>query len=795
MKNKFIQIIKIFFIFLLISNSALSNEFIFETKEINVYENGNIIKASDGVAKSTKNNFSITGKEFEFNNKNSTLTVLKGIALFPDQNIKILANKFDYNENDALLRAYGNVIIKNSLNNIVIKSQNIIFNIKKDTVVSNKKTTIDDKLGNYFSSKGLLYKINDKLIKIENASLIDFQNNKYQIAKAFIDLKSNKLIGKDISIDFNNTAFQVENEPRVKGNSIIYNKNNTVVNKGIFTTCKKTDKCPPWQFLAEEIKHDKEKKIINYKNAWLKIYDKPVFYFPKFFHPDPTVKRQSGFLMPSFGDSTNNGSSLNIPYYLVVAENQDFTFNPRFYSNDKVLLQTEFRGVGNKSEHILDFSSMQQRKKDGKEHFFSQSKKLINLPNFEESEIVLEVQQTSSDTYLKSHKLKSPLIDNYNLLESSLNVSAYREDFAFDVGFLAYENLSKKKSDRYEFVYPSYNAIKQLDNLVTTDGNLYLESSGFIKNYDTNVYETVAVNNLTFNSNPKHTNQGFKNSFDLLLKNINTESQKSKNYDDKKSARFSSIIQNNLSYPLKKLSGQNTDVLEPKITMKYSPNNNKDLSDTDRRIDINNIFSLNRLGLNETLEGGTSFTYGLDYSRVNQDDRQVLGARIANIVRLKEDKDLPRNSSLGQKTSNIVGDLKFDLSKNFNIKYDFSIDENLKDTNYQLVETEISVNNFITKFEYLNQNNTGNNETYLTNKTSYIVNNSKRFIFETRENKKTKITEFYNLIYEYKNDCLVAAIEYNKDYYTDRDLKPEENIFLKLTIVPFGKTSSPNLMK
>ena len=50
---------------------------------------------------------------------------------------------------------------------------------------------------------------------------------------------------------------------------------------------------------AEEIVHDKNKKIINYKNAWLEIYDKPVIYFPKFFHPDPTVKRQSGFLIPS----------------------------------------------------------------------------------------------------------------------------------------------------------------------------------------------------------------------------------------------------------------------------------------------------------------------------------------------------------------------------------------------------------------------------------------------------------------------------------------------------------------
>ena len=55
---------------------------------------------------------------------------------------------------------------------------------------------------------------------------------------------------------------------------------------------------------AEEIEHDK-KKIINYKNAWLKIYDVPTIYFPKFSHPDPTVKRKSGFLSPKFSNSKN----------------------------------------------------------------------------------------------------------------------------------------------------------------------------------------------------------------------------------------------------------------------------------------------------------------------------------------------------------------------------------------------------------------------------------------------------------------------------------------------------------
>ena len=53
---------------------------------------------------------------------------------------------------------------------------------------------------------------------------------------------------------------------------------------------------------AEKIIHDKIKKII-YDNSVLKIYDIPVFCFPKFFHPDPTVKRQSGLLQPRLNNS------------------------------------------------------------------------------------------------------------------------------------------------------------------------------------------------------------------------------------------------------------------------------------------------------------------------------------------------------------------------------------------------------------------------------------------------------------------------------------------------------------
>ena len=94
----------------------------------------------------------------------------------------------------------------------------------------------------------------------------------------------------------------MENDPRLSGVSSSGKDGITSINKSIFTSCKKNDNCP-WSISAEKITHDKDKKKLIYDNAILRIYDKPVFYFPKFFHPDPSVERQSGFLQPRLNNS------------------------------------------------------------------------------------------------------------------------------------------------------------------------------------------------------------------------------------------------------------------------------------------------------------------------------------------------------------------------------------------------------------------------------------------------------------------------------------------------------------
>ena len=146
---------------------------------------------------------------------------------------------------------------------------------------------------------------------------------------------------------------------------------------------------------AEEVKHDKKKKIVNYKNAWLNIYDIPVFYFPKFYHPDPSVKRQSGFLMPKLINSNFLGSSLQIPYYNVISSNKDFTISPRVFFNDKFLVQSEYRQVNQYSKTFLDHS-LNKTSDSTNTHFFGNFESQKDAGKFE-----INVETTSNKNYLK----------------------------------------------------------------------------------------------------------------------------------------------------------------------------------------------------------------------------------------------------------------------------------------------------------------------------------------------------------------------------------------------------------
>ena len=797
MKNKIVNFLFILVFVLACNNHVNSEEFIFESEYIEIKNNGNNIEAKNGVKIMSNNKIEITADE-SFYNKLTLELLLKGNVMIIDteRGVKILSEQATYDKSNEKILSKGKVTAYLA-NNYTLYTENLEYLKTKKIIQSKYKSTLIDKFDNEIITTNFKYSDDDKIFRGDNIKMMDENKNYYSFKKSMINLSNDILIAKDVEMRFVKDTFgNSDNDPRLKGNTLSMNKNETIIKGGIFTSCKINDSCPPWTLKSSEIRHDKIKKTLNYKDAVLQLYDKPVFYFPKFFHPDPTVKRQSGFLMPTIVNTNLGGSSLKLPYYKVLSENKDLTFSPRLYSNQDLLSQVEFRQIEKNYENSLDFSIKKMDESFKKSHFFSNSKINLGLNEFDYSNLEVNLEKTSHDTYLKTDNIVAAQNYNPSSLDSSLNFNASREDMDMTIDFHVYESLSiERDSDKFEYVYPSFLISKTLNTQFNEYGSFNYQASGFQKTNNTNVTEKTFRNDINFLSKPFFTKSGFRNNFNLLFKNSNHDAKNSDSYKDELSSNFYTSLILKSTLPLKKSSTNFESEFKPKLSLSLSPRRSEKMIDKDRRINIINVFSDNRLGLSDSLEGGQSLTVGTEFNLNRKNGTEVLNMSFAQIYRDINEERLPTKSKMNTKSSDVVGGIKFIPNNHINFDYDFSLDNNLKTSNYHMAKSNISINNFVTSFEFLEENNEIGSASYLSNETSYFFNDNNKLLYRERTNRKTDLKEFYNMVYQYENDCLVAAIEYNKDYYNDRGLKPTEELFFTLTIVPFANAGSPKISK
>ncbi len=792
MKNK-IEVFALIILVLLFNTAVNSVEkFLYEADEIEILNNGTTIVGKNNVKIVINGNVSASGNKIIYTKDNGIAKLIGNIKIHDKE------NKITIDTDEISFLQYENTIISNKKSIFVFNNQyfgeskNFYYFIDKAKIVSNNEVRINDQHGNIFFINDFEYLIKKKEFKGSSSKFLDSEKNEYLVSDTLIDLQKNLILGKDLIINFNKSTFgNNENDPRLKARSFYLKDNISSIGKGVFTTCKKNDKCPPWKIYAEEIEHDKKKETISYKNAWLKVYDVPIVYFPKFSHPDPSVKRKSGFLSPSFFNSSSHGLSLDIPYYLVLSDNKDLTFKPRLFFQDQAIFQSEYRQVNKNSKHIVDLGI----NTDGyfgdshnKSHFFSNSKFDIPMNTFETSAFELNLEKTTNDTYLKAYDIDSSLIDNDTLLNSYLSFNGENENFSLETSLEIWEDLSKNTSDRHEFIYPNYKMLRKFN---LENNSLIFSSYGYQKKYDTNTYEGIVTNDLLYENDSKISDWGFKNDFKALIKNVNTDSTNSSKYKNSFDQSLLSSILFSGEYPLKKSNTNYDSNLTPKFSIMYSPNKTKNMRKDDKRIDISNIYAFNRIGASDTVEGGASITLGTEYKKTNKDNYDdLINFNVATVIRNKRNDALPDSTTLGNKQSDIFGDIKFKPNKYFNIGYNFALDNDFNRTNYDSINTSFSVNNFITTFEYIDDKK---NQNYMTNNTSFNLSDNNSVGFNLRRNKKTNATEFYDLYYSYTNDCLVAALEFNKSYYSDSDLEPKNQLFFSLTIIPFGSLDTPNV--
>ncbi|MBN9021637.1 MAG: LPS-assembly protein LptD, partial [Rhizobiales bacterium] len=136
------------------------------------------------------------------------------------------------------------------------------------------------------------------------------------------------------------TYFAAERAEREAGETT------TFVN-GVYTACEpcedKPDRPPLWQVKAKRIIVDDTEKMVYFRDASFEFMGVPLAWVPKFSIADPSVKRKSGFLAPSFGYSEDVGWSFAVPYFIALAPNYDVTLTPVYYTEQGFLGDVEWR--------------------------------------------------------------------------------------------------------------------------------------------------------------------------------------------------------------------------------------------------------------------------------------------------------------------------------------------------------------------------------------------------------------------------------------------------------------------
>ena len=809
MKNSFLKITLTLILLLSSFNLTFADEFIFNITQIEVTDNGNIYKGTKRGKITTSEEIEITSDNFDYLKKINQLKAFGDAQILDKKkDLQIDADVIFYLKDKEIVYTLGKTLIKISDtyeiegHDIKLLRNKMLFSSLKPAIIKDIDNNTTYELGEFN------YLINEEILKGKKISVTTKKNtnksDRYFFDTGIFNLKDNKFLAKDTNLIFHKTLFDDDkNDPRLKSVSSQGDEFNTYFEKGVFTSCKKTDKCPPWKIKSKRIRHDKIKKRITYTNSWLSIYDVPVAYFPKFFHPDPSVKRQSGFLMPELGSSNDLGSSIYAPYFLNISEDKDMTIKPRWYDNKVLILQNEYRQKTKKSNTILDFSiannhsSASNDKNDSRSHLFINSRVDLGLENFLQSNLEINFKKSSNDTYLKKFELPSPLLlDVGSSLKSNITIDLNHDNYDFLTSVEMYETLSGDNSDRYQYILPRYDYSKNF-GINDINGSFNFSSNGNNSLNSTNVLSSAISNNLNFNSYNKFSENGIKSNYDILLKNLNSLGKKSTLYKSSPQSEIMSAYSLNISLPMLKKTNKNYNTLTPKISFRTSPHDMKNHASADRKINADNIYNIDRFSLGDSFESGESITLGVDFKNqkvINSDIKEIddyLDFKLATVFRFEDEKKIPSKSTLNKKRSNFFGQATYKPSDMFLLNYDFSITKDVNKFEYNSIDTTFTLNNFSHKFTFLEERGMAGNSNVISHKSLLEFNEDNSLSFKTRRNRTLSLTEYYDLLYEYKNDCLIAGVQYKKQYYADRDIIPLEELFFSITIVPLT-TFSPD---
>ncbi len=301
------------------------------------------------------------------------------------------------------------------------------------------------------------------------------------------------------------------------------------------------------------------------------------------------------------------------------------------------------------------------------------------------------------------------------------------------------------------------------------------------------------INDINWTSFSKISKKGFINTLEGMIRNTNYETKNTTKYKDETTVNeLQGVLSHKTSLPMKKDGNRFSKLFSPNFMLRYSPGHMINMKSDEVTLNYSNIYALNKTS---EVESGLSAILGIDYiinEKNGNTENEKLSLSLGQVFSNEENSDLPSQSSLDQKSSDVVGKFNYNFSKIGKIDYQFALDHNLNDFNYNDVSTILNFGKIQFNLDYLEQQKHIGEEHYASAGLSLNFDDHNKLSFKTKKNFKTDSTELYDLSYQYGIDCLTAGILYRREFYQDvDDLEPKDSLMFTITFVPFGGVKTP----
>lgn len=572
----------------------------------------------------------------------------------------------------------------------------------------------------------------------------------------------------------------------------------TIANGAVYTPCeicRETGEQPTWEIRAARVVHDQLEKKVYFEDASLEFLGVPVLYLPLFSQSDPTVRYQSGLLLPDVGDSGLLGPFVKIPYYFSFSESRDLTVEPLLTTQAGQALQTEYRqrfssggGLWLQGSLAYDQSA---RNEPGQSTWMSSLFGQGRIPLSDEWRIGFDTQLSSNKTYL--HRYEYSNTDR--LTNDAFTDFEEGRSRGEAVGYYFQSLRGNEFQSQVPLVLPSLSYTYIPENPLW-GGRLRVDASTLYlsRGAGTDMLRGSADADwrlpYTTENGQVITIEGFTRADAYYVQDALAETPQG--------TANSETITRGLGYAMLEwrwpyagevggwLVPEGTNlVLEPVAQLIAASNggNPNILPDEDSiaySMSATNLFSPNPSPGLDLWTGGTRSTFGVRSTALLPG-----GAQMTTLVgvqyRFNPAQNLPPGLGLNTHTSDIVGRTTADFAPNLSVTHQFSLDP--RDGSIQQNELYVTGKFGLSTIElsYLKlppnaaDPSIGHQEQVNLNTTVILYQNWGLFGVARRDLSEGKMLEAgFGLTYD--NDCFVAAIGFHRRYTTILNLPPASSI-------------------